>query len=178
MDIDNLSALTRNVHFLRFVALLSVPQAAGWRMEHPEVPPVRNTLNRLMRLRKGLPARTAQEDFMNEFSPLIQRLVEADTNLHYYTDDMDWITQSISSEDAPLIFSLLFAYASCPVHWYTAEQVSTFTNNAPSTWRMRAANGEIIGAKMVGKTWLFPESGLVAYGVQLPPPMTIEVEQE
>lgn len=178
MNIDSLGALTHNTHFLRLVALLSVPQAAGWRVAHPAIPPVRNTLNRLMKLRKSLPSASIRDDFFGELTSLLQTLVEADEALNYSTEDMDWILESISSEDAPLIFSLLFAYASCPVHWYSAEQVSQFTGNAPSTWRNRAAAGEIIGAKIVAKTWLFPESGLAAYGVALPPPMTVEIEEE
>lgn len=177
MDITSLGALTRDEHFLRFVALLSVPQSAGWRIAHPTVPSVRSTLDRLMKLSKGLPA--VSHTFATEFNTMLVNITGADESLHYSTEDYTWIIEAADSEDAPLIFSLLFAYAVCPVRWYTAEQVAEFSDRAPSTWRKFAAEGRIIGAKKIGesKTWLFPESGLVAFGVKLPPPMQMEIEE-
>lgn len=177
MDIESLSTLTHNEHFLRFVAILSVPQSPGWRMRHPEVPSVRSTLDRLMKLGAGLPSPAIQVQFIGEFATMLLRIVEADESLHYSGDDMDFIVQSASGDSAPLIFSLLLAYASAPVRWFGAEQLSEFTDKAASTWRNLAADGAIIGAKKIGKTWLFPESGVAAYGVPLPPPLRFEVEE-
>jgi hypothetical protein len=178
MDMKSLSALVQNEHFLRFVALLSVPQSPGWRMRHPKVPSVRATLDRLMKLSTALPERTIIEQFLTEFAGMLVWIVEADESLRYSERDMTWIVESLESRDAPLIFSLLFAYASCPVHWYSAEQLSEFTDKAASTWRNLAAEGSIIGTRKVGKVWLFPASGLIAYGVTIPSPLLMEVEEQ
>lgn len=177
MEIKELIAITRDPHFLRFVALLSVPQAPGWRMQHPRVPSVRGTLDRLMKLSKDLDSRPIQEQFINEFTGMLVWIVEADEHLGYDTEDMEWFVECIDHPGASTIFSLLFAYASCPVRWFSAEQVAEFTGKSASTWQKRAADGQIIGAKKLGKTWLFPESGLAAFGVKLPPPMQMEIEE-
>ncbi|GHP00945.1 hypothetical protein KSF_109920 [Reticulibacter mediterranei] len=176
-NIQDLVKLRQNPHFLRFVAILGVPQFIEWRQAHPEVPSVRGTLNRLMKLRKHLPTRSIQQQFLNEFVGMLVWIVQADEHLHYSVEDMDWIIESVSSPDAPLIFSTLFVYASCPIRWFSAEQVATFAGRSPSTWQKRAADGLIVGVEKIGKTWLFSESGLAAAGVTVPP-MEREKEEE
>jgi hypothetical protein len=130
-----------------------------------------------MKLSKGMPS--LNKTFVTEFNEMLQAIVEADETLHYSPEDYQWVIEAADSDDGSLIFSLLFAFASCPVRWYTAEQVSEFSPYAPSTLRKFAAKGEIIGATKIGesKTWLFPESGLAAFGVKLPPPMQMEIEE-
>lgn len=174
MNIESLGSLVRNRHFLRFVALLRISQSAGWRVNHPEMPPIRTTLDLLMKMSKSLP--DSRDQLIEHFTSMLTRIVTQDSALHYAPDDLDWFFAALDSEDAQLIVSMLLAYASCPERWHLAEELASMTPYKASTWRKYAAEGRILGAEKRGETWILPESGLAHFGVELAAPMTFEVE--
>lgn len=171
MEMKSLTSITQNPHFNAFAALFSVAISANWRMRHPEVPDVRSTLDRLARLSRNLlkDATSIRNSFIHEITILLVQIVEADPKLHYSTEDLNWMFELLDGEsgEARMILSMLFASAVSPRNFLTVEQVAEITGDGASTWRARAANGEIIGAWKAGKTWMFPLLSLKAYGVNI-----------
>lgn len=171
--------IVHNPHVNHLAALLAVSMAPGWRMNHPEVPSVRAKIEELFKLLKGIEQPMIKAQFVTEFSQLLLRLKSADEKLFYRQEDLDWLNKVLDDKDysqSKMIISFIFALSSTRQDWYTAEQLSELTGEGASTWRKRAVN--IIGAKQAGKTWIFPVLSLRAYGVDVPVPMTFEVEHE
>lgn len=173
-DKESLTATLHDPHFNSFAALFSIAISPKWRLAHPEVPDVRSILDRLARLSRSLPkdATSIRNSFVKEFTLLLVQIVEADSRLHYSTDDLDWLysmLDGIESDPSHVraILSMLFAVAVTPREFLTVEQLVEVSGEGASTWRARAANGDIIGAWKAGKTWMFPVLSLRAYGVNV-----------
>ena len=161
------SDILRNPHFNQFVALISVPyRSMHWRQNHPKVPfwTRIKTITKLMH-DGGLAHEGIRNQFIGEFSTLIVELVDADPRLFYRIEDMDWFVEALSGEYATVTMSMLFAMASSKQTYLTPAQIAEATDTAESTWRNKAAAGEIIGAFKAGKQWLIPTTSLRAYGV-------------
>lgn len=171
--------ILENKSFNQFAAILAVTMSPGWRMNHPEIKSVRANLERLAKLSRSFPNPHPRQDFIDEWWSMLAELVMADVKLlRYSEDDAKWFYSIIYSDDARVTISMLFAVASTRQDWFTAEQLGESTPVAASTWRNRAANGEIVGATKAGKTWLFNGLALRAYGINVPSPMNIEVVEE
>jgi hypothetical protein len=167
-EID-LSAILRNPHFSQFAALLSVPlRSMRWRQNHPEVPfwTRVQTISKLMH-DGGIAHKNLRTQFIEEFTTLIVELISADQRLFYRIEDMDWFVHILSGEYATVTMSMLFAIASSKQTYLTPAQIAKHTDTAESTWRNKAAAGEIIGAFKAGKQWLIPTTSLRAYGVNV-----------
>lgn len=167
----SLTEILHDSHFNAFAALFSIAISPKWRMAHPEVPDVRATLDRLARLSRSLlkDATSIRDSFTKEFTLLLVQIVEADSRLHYSTDDLDWLYGVLDGDASTsrVTLSMLFAVAVTPRDFLTVEQVAEITGQNVSTWRAKAADGRIIGAFKVGKTWMFPLLSLKAYGVKV-----------
>jgi hypothetical protein len=178
-----LTEITKNKHFLQIASLLSVAQSAGWRMRHPEMKSVRATLDGLARMIRGGTAafnasETLKHQFAAELTVLLADIVKQDPKLHYSADDAKWIFETLYSEDAALVFSMLFAVSVSQQKWYSAEQVAEMTGKPAGTWKNRAAAGEIYGVERAGaRTWIFPSLELKARGISIPDNMSVEIEE-
>lgn len=179
-----LSEIINNPHLLQIASLLNVAQSARWRRDHPEVPSVRETLDRLARFIHAGPtafcnSESLKHQFTGELTVLLAQIVMSDTKLQYSTDDAQWIFESLYSDEAALIFSMLFAVSVSQQRWYSAEEVAALTNETAGAWKNRAARGEIYGVERAGqRTWIFPALSLRAHGIQVPPPINVEVEDQ
>ena len=173
--------ILRNQHFNQFAALFSVAMSPQWRMKHPSVPSVRETLElRLSKLNRSLSkeATAIRNTFVYELVKMLTDIVEADPKLRYSSADLDWLYSTIDADTASVTFAMMFAVASTPREYLSAEQVAEITGDAPSTWRARAADRKIAGAFKAGKTWMFPILSLRAYGVSVPDAMAIAPESD
>ena len=172
MNKHSLTEILENPHFLQYAAILSVAMSPKWRMLHPEIPSVRSALeHRLSRLNRAMlkGADNIKQNFIGEWTSMFARIVEADPDLYYRTEDVDWFVSVLDSDEqiARTTFSMLFAVASTRREFADAAQVAEATGEAESTWRNRGAAGEIIGAfKAGGKAWMFPVLSLRAYGIR------------
>ena len=112
----------------------------------------------------------SRQEFIGAFTDFITAVVHADPKLFYREEDMQWFTEVMEGNQALVTMSMLFAYASSKDAYLTPVQVAEATKDAESTWRNRAAAGEIIGAFKAGKQWLIPVTSLRAYGVNVEMP--------
>jgi hypothetical protein len=183
---SSLSEIINNPHFLQIASLLNVAQSARWRRAHPEMPNVRETLDRLARFIRGGSASfnhsdTLKHDFASEFTALLAEIVMQDVKLQYSTQDAQWIFETLFSDGAAMVFSMLFAMSVSQQHWYSAEEVAAMTSNPTDTagaWKNKAARGEIYAVERAGqRTWMFPALELRARGIPVPPPINIEVSE-
>ncbi len=166
--------ILRNKHFLQIASLLSVAQSPGWRMRHREMKSVRATLDELAKYIHGgseafNSSETLKTQFYSTLTLLLADIVMQDVKLHYDQDDATWIVESLFSNQAAVTFSMLFAVSVSQQHWYSAEEVATFSGEAAGTWKNRAANNEVYAVERAGlRTWIFPELALRAFGVNVP----------
>jgi len=177
MNTFTLTEILKNPHFNQFAAMFSVAMAPGWQMRHPEVPSVRAKLEWFARLFKDSSTPFDQVRFVEEWSKILTALTVADPNLSYSTDDMDWFASVLDGKQANVTFSMLFAVASTPVLWLTLDQVADIAGGGASTWRKKASDGELVGARLAGKTWIIPQLSLKAYGIEIPTTMNIEIDE-
>lgn len=169
MEDIKLGDIVRNPHFAQFAALLSVPQRSLlWRKKHPDVPfwLRMRTMVKLMH-DGGLAHKKLRDQFAEQFTTLIAEVSQADPKLFYRKEDMDWFLSVINGQYATLTMSMLFAYSSAKSTYATPAQIAEATSTAESTWRNKAAAGEIIGAVKLGKQWLIPLLSLRAYGINI-----------
>jgi len=156
------SEILHNKHFRRLAAIIRVPyRSQRWRSAHPDVPfwTLIENLDRVTPLdgswNRHLVARA--------FTDLIVAITRADERLGYSEMDLDWLIDVLDrpKEEANAILKMLQAYASAPDDLLTIGEVAALTDEAESTWRNRAAAGEIPGAVKKGKTWLLPRSMVI-----------------
>lgn len=169
------SDILRNCHFCQLAALFSVPyNSMYWRQQHPQVP-FWTLHEEISKALKNIDmARTA---FISKFVSVLTTLVEADPKLRYSEEDMQWFTEVMQSDDAHVTMSMFFAVAASKPSFVTPAQIAAQTGTAESSWRNRAAAGEIIGAVKAGKQWLIPLNTLRAYGHDIKgEPISDEIE--
>jgi hypothetical protein len=180
VNVSSLSEIINNPHFLQIASLLNVAQSARWRRAHPEMPSVRETLDRMARFIRGGSHSFNHSDnlkhqFASEFTALLAEIVMQDVKLQYSTTDAQWIFETLFSDGAAMVFSMLFAMSVSQQHWYSAEEVAALTNDTAGAWKNRAARGEVYGVERAGqRTWIFPALELRARGIHVPPPINIE----
>ena len=157
--------IIRSPHFNRFAALIRVPTwGYWWKQHHADVP--------FWMLLKGVTDLTSDEQFAQDKTPwlaafvrLVTAITQADERLFYTEEDMDWLAGVLDGPDALVTASLLLAFGTAPDQYVTPVEVAMATDSAESSWRNKAAAGDIPGALKKGKQWLLPLSGLRAIGV-------------
>jgi len=161
--------ILRDPHFSQFSALLSVPfRSYVWRQQHPEVPFWILWENCTKWLNDVYFAQiSSRQEFSKAFQKLLDALIKADPKLFYREEDNQWFIDVMDGDRALVTMSMLFAYASSKDTYLTPVQVAEATGTAESTWRNKAAAGEIIGAYKAGKQWLISVTSLRAYGINV-----------
>jgi hypothetical protein len=103
------------------------------------------------------------------FTKLLTSISSADRHLSYTTDDLDWLVHLMDQDPQEYrpVLKMLQAWFSAPDTLLTPAEVAEITVTAESTWRNKAARGEIPGAIKKGKQWLLPASVLRAQGVDI-----------
>jgi len=157
--------ILQNPHFNNLAAIIRVPfNSEHWRKEHNEVP-FWTLLDELSEVKTEEHFATNRAEFVNRFGAFLVTLTTADERLAYGEEDLAWFIEQMDGEHALPIISLLFAWFSAPDVTLTPVEVAEITNTAESTWRNKAAAGDIPGAVKRGKQWLLPRSVLRSQGV-------------
>lgn len=148
--------IINNASFQNIAATLRVPfRSAIWRGSHSHVP-FWSLWNDLVEL----PGGPVHADWPGRWVSLQVALAEADTNLVLSTEDITWLFSWIDHADpgeAAAVISMLYAFASAPDETMTPAEIAEITGTVESTWRNKAARGEIPGAVKRGKQWLIPD---------------------
>jgi len=161
------SDILRNEHFNNLAAIIRVPfWSEAWRKQYNGVP-FWSMLNDLNEIKTEQHFSQNRAEFVARFCDLISSVTIADSNLDYTEADLAWFIQAMDDEHALAIASLLLAWASAPDELLTPAEVAEITGTADSTWRNKAAAGEIPGAVKKGKQWLLPRSVLRAQGADV-----------
>lgn len=146
--------------FQNIAATLRVPfRSTYWRQQHPDVPfwTLCNSLT-------DLPGGPVHPDWLSRWTALQVALAEADPSLVLSTEDVTWLLDWLEHEpasEATAVIAMLYAYASAPDETLTPAEIAAATGTAESTWRNKAAAGELAGAVKRGKQWLIPERILI-----------------
>lgn len=167
----NYTDILKNEHFNNLANLIRrVFWSPQWRREHATVP--------FFVLWKNMDAVTGidsppwnKSQVVAAFTDLLTHLVEADPRLSYSTADYEWLVGVIDDDKLNKVtISLWKAYAVAPLSLLTPAEAADETDTSESSWRNRAAAGEIPGAFKKGKQWLIPRSAVE-------PPATDEDDQ-
>lgn len=159
------SDILKNKHFNNLAAIIRIPHLSkSWRDDHNEVTFWR-LLEDLNDAKTDETFATNRTEFVNRFCALMVELTTADPRLTYTEQDLTWLVESMDSEYALVIASLLLAWASAPDELLTPLEVAAATGTHESNWRNKAAAGEIPGAIKKGKQWLLPRSVLRSRGI-------------
>lgn len=146
--------------FQNIAAVIRVPfRSAYWRQQHPDVP-FWTLLDDLTKL----PGGPTHPNWLSRWTELQVALAEADSSLVLSTEDVSWLlawTEYKPADEAIAVVAMLYAYASAPDETLTPAEIAAATGTAESTWRNKAAAGEIAGAVKRGKQWLIPERVLI-----------------
>jgi hypothetical protein len=152
------SEILRNPHLNNLAAIIRVPfRSEQWRKHHVEVP-FWTLLNELNQVRTEKAFASNRQEFVKRFCAFLVTLTQADPRLFYTDDDLQWFIEVMDSDHALVIISLLFAWFSAPDTMLTPAEAAEISDVAESTWRNKAAAGEIPGAFKKGKQWLLPQS--------------------
>ena len=161
------SDILKNEHFNNLAAIIRVPfLSEQWRKEHSEVP-FWSLLDELNEVKTEEHFATNRAEFVNRFCAFLVTLITADERLSYSEEDLAWFVETMDSEHALPIISLLFAWFSAPDTLLTPAEVAASTDTAESGWRNKAAAGLIPGAVKKGKQWLLPRSVLRGQGLEV-----------
>jgi len=159
------SDILKDPHFNNLAAIIRVPFLSdSWRSSHPEVP-FRKLLAELDQVKTEQSFASNRQEFVRRFCSFLIELTPADPRLSYTENDLQWFIEVMDSEHAFAVINLLFAWFSAPDTMLTPVEVANISGMAESTWRNRAASGDVPGAIKKGKQWLLPQSVLRAQGV-------------
>lgn len=158
-----------NEHLIRFAGLFQITMTKGWGENHPQVASVRSRLNYLARIIRGGETFDIRA-FQAEWTKLIADIVQADEDLSYSSEDLEWFYHLLENQrQARDVLLLLFATASTQSRWYTCGQLAKTTALTDIAWRKRAAKpGNPWLARTWGNTHVFSELILRARGIPLP----------
>lgn len=150
------SDILANPHFNNLAAIIRVPfQSQGWKQQ-------RSATVRFWTLIKELDdARAEPFDkarWLVALSRLLVAITGADPTLSYTTDDLEWLVAQMDGAYAATVASMFMASFSAPDEMLTPAEIAAATGTAESSWRNKAAAGEIPGALKKGKQWLLPRS--------------------
>lgn len=155
--------ILKNEHFRRLAAVIRVPfRSQSWRRDHPDVP-VWDLLRRIDHVTPIDGWAWDRKAVIKAFTDFLTAVVSADDGLSYTTGDVRWLVETFDgSPDVyrPTIL-LLKGYYSAADDMVTTGEAARLSGEAESTWRNRAAAGQVPGAEKKGKTWLLPKSMIV-----------------
>lgn len=155
----NFTEIINHASFQNIAAVLRVPfRSKAWQNSHDV--PFWTLWNALV----NLPGGPQHQDFLGRWTELQVALAEADSDLVLAEADLTWLFAWLDHEpasEATAVVSMLYAYASAPDETMTPAELAAATGTAESTWRNKAAAGEIAGAIKRGKQWLIPERVLL-----------------
>jgi hypothetical protein len=168
------SEVLHNPHFNNLAAIIRVPNLSQeWReIHHPDVP-FHILVNKFARLTKPRDTTKAtklnKSEIVKAFTDLIVALTTADPRLSYTAQDLGWFIRifDLPASDALAILNLFQAWYTAPDALVTPAEIAAQTGMNESTWRNKAANGEIAGAVKKGKQWLLPVSVLRSQGIEV-----------
>lgn len=150
------SGVLKNEYFNNIAAIIRVPfRSVAWREEHAQFP-FWPRIKQLDKLKSPQLFNDDKQAFIDEFMLFLADLTQTDPRLTYTTEDLAWFLHTMSSDHALAIASLLFAWFSAPDEMLTPADMAECTGMAASTWRNKAAAGEVPGAIKKGKQWLIP----------------------
>jgi len=159
------SDILNNNHFNNLAAIIRIPcQSEDWRRQHPEMA-FWNQVDGLNKIKTEQHFAKDRAEFVSRFCEFLTSLTETDPRLAYTADDLAWFVGAMDTPEALIISSLLFAWFSAPDTMLTPVEVASITGTAESTWRNKAASGNVPGAIKKGKQWLLPASVLRAQGI-------------
>lgn len=136
-----------------------------WRDEHSDVA-FWTLWNDLV----DLPGNVQHPQWLARWTNLQVALAEADPNMVLAEQDVTWLLSWLSHEpasEASAVVAMLYAYASAPAETMTPAEIAAATGTAESTWRNKAAAGELAGAVKRGKQWLIPVTAVQQAGYKV-----------
>lgn len=162
------SEIIRNPHFNNLAAIIRVSFDTSWQRSHAGTPFWTLQDKFLATIAPDLP-QIDRGEVVRTFTDMIVALVKADDRLTYTEDDLKWFVEILDRPvgEAKAILHMLSAWWSAPDTMLTPVEVAEKTGTAESTWRNKAAAGEIPGAVKKGKQWLLPLSVLRSRGLPL-----------
>ena len=164
----NLSEVLTNPHFNNLTAIIRVAfRSSTWRQNHADVPvkTLEKNFSNLV-LFKPDEAVPNKVQVISAFSDLIMALTQADSRLLYTKDDYQWFIEVLDADEWWKL-ALMCAWYSAPDTRLTPVEIAEKTGTNESTWRNKAASGEIPGATKKGKQWLLPRSVLRSQGADV-----------
>lgn len=163
----NYNEILKNPHFNNLAAIIRVPfRSERWREKYPAVL-FWTLIERVSDLTPTGGPTWDTAALIGAFTDLLVAIVSADENLFYTEADITWLVETLDGEHAKTTIMLLQAWYSAPDEMLTPAEVAEATNTAESTWRNKAAAGDIPGAFKKGKQWLLPRSVLRGQGVEV-----------
>jgi len=148
-----------NPHFKTLVGFIHhLTYNRTWKRNHPAVPAwtlIDNIADA---------ARAEQFNkvtFLAEFTKMLVRVTEADPEITYSTEDIEWLTVLLDEPYAATVIWMLLAAGSASKDYLTPQEAAELTDTHESGWRNKAAAGEIEGAIKKGKQWLIPYDQVV-----------------
>lgn len=148
----NFSAIVRDPHFRALCVPIRAGYSYNWRRKHPEVP-FWTLLERLETASKGY--EMYPQEYMPALTALLDAIGRASPQLRVRAEDLTGYLALVQQEGHWLVMAFL-AFSSAKSDFVTPAQVAAATGTAESTWRNKAAAGDIPGAVKAGKQWLLP----------------------
>lgn len=160
------SEVLRNPHFNNLAAIIRVAvRSSGWRTKHADVPvkTLEKGFSDLVLFSEMPPDKT---QVIEQFGNLILAISQADERLFYTEDDYRWFVEVLDADEWWKL-ALMCAWYSAPDEQLTPSEIAAKTDTNESTWRNKAAFGQVPGAIKKGKQWLLPRSVLRSQGVDI-----------
>lgn len=157
------SIILEDPHFNNLAAIIRVPFLShSWKKQHASVP-FWALIQNLSSVTPG-EAGWNKEQVLAAFTDLLLEITTADTRLSYTPEDVKWFVETLDSDSHKAVISMLQAWYSAPGQLVTPAEIAEQTGSAESTWRNKAANGELPGSIKKGKQWLIQASVLRSRG--------------
>jgi hypothetical protein len=154
MDIK-FTDIIHNNHFQTVALVLRTGWPVAWRQTHSNVPYWTLT-DKLKKVATAEFFATNRTEIINRFFDLFNAIVQADPRIQYGCDDLDWFVSEIDKPHGLAMLWLMLAWVSAVPDYLTPLEIADATATAESTWRNKAAAGELPGAVKKGKQWLIP----------------------
>ena len=171
MQQSNLLQIVTDRSFRRLcVPVRCAMRSTHWRERHSGVPfwTLENQLVKLTNIYRLQSDRETQRAYLEALTKLLTAIGDADPRLRVNADDIIGYSRVLDKYGGA-IAGVFLGYSSSATDYVTPAQVASFTGDAESTWRNRAARHEIPLAWKAGKQWLLPKDVLLfVYGIEMP----------
>lgn len=160
----NFSSIVRDPHFRALCVPIRAAYSYGWRRKHPTVP-FWALLERLETASKGY--EMYPQEYVPALTAMLDAIGRASPQLRCRSEDLTAYLALVEQEGHWLVMAFC-AFCSAKSDFVTPAQVSAATGTAESTWRNKAAAGDISGAVKAGKQWLLPKDIMeIVFGIDL-----------